>query len=70
MRLTVWHKGTDKPVRDGVYERQYSSGTAIYCLFKQGHWKCGYTDIEYAAQEKYSSLNQNLPWRGITKDKK
>jgi hypothetical protein len=66
MRLTVWHKGTDKPVRDGVYQRMYVS--PIFCKFANGHWYCGWHLIEDAQSECYHSLNQIMDWRGIVKD--
>ena len=62
---TPWYRGSQRPVRDGIYERNYG---AIYsnvyrCYFERGLW--------YRDENRYAvSEIQNLPWRGLTKDSK
>lgn len=67
MQITQWHKGTDKPVRDGVYEREY-----LFCLFyykfENGKWKLAAETVSGAHLESRNSTIQNsLRWRGVTK---
>lgn len=68
MRLTIWHKGTSKPVRDGVYQRKYTEPQ--YCKFQSGVWYCYGRDIIEAAEMEADSIMQDVAWRGITKDGK
>lgn len=71
MKVTDWYTGDQKPVRVGVYERAYSYKLYIlYCYWNGKLFSCAYRDLELAkSMSDYfrSSLNQNLPWRGIAK---
>lgn len=67
MQITKWHKGTDKPVRDGVYEREYSYGLT-YCKFENGKWYSPSDIIEDAnIEDVESEFQNNKRWRGVTK---
>jgi hypothetical protein len=74
-QLTDWISGDLKPVRDGVYMRDYSSHykqhTLGYALFKNGNWSTGYEKIDsdsifLASITNDVSRAQNLPWRGLS----
>lgn len=67
MQITQWHKGTDKPVRDGVYQRDYALGVQ-YCKFENGKWKWPAETIDEANLESEDSAYQiSRRWRGVTK---
>lgn len=68
MKLTQWHKGTDKPVRDGVYQRSIG-GYIAFSMFKNGEWMWNDIELIQASKEKRISNFQGLKWRGITKPK-
>lgn len=75
MQLTQWHKGTEKPVRDGVYERLYDEGQRTeeiyYCRFEHGIWFSMYENkLEAARTTVISAFQDEIKWRGITKDGK
>jgi hypothetical protein len=67
-KLTKWFDGSVKPVRDGVYERDYGAGVHAYWRFENGFWRFGAIDslgdqFIYSADRKSDS--QKLPWRGL-----
>ena len=73
MKLTPWYHGDVKPVRVGVYQRDYS-GTSIghsrshYCYWNGKFWGLYATNPKIAAWlQNSSSADQNLPWRGVAK---
>ena len=74
MKLTPWFPGTVKPVRVGVYERDFSGTYAgnlpglHYCYWNGKFWGLYGTNPKIAVwyQDK-PSLNQNFPWRGVEK---
>lgn len=74
MRLTVWHKGTDKPVRDGVYQRLYDEKyrpKIFYCKFAENRWfMANDFDFDAANENKKTHFQDEIKWRGITKDGK
>jgi hypothetical protein len=70
MKLTPWFPGTVKPVRVGVYERQYSLmwSTRLYCYWNGIRWSPVATSIQEAEELKpFASASQDLPWRGVLK---
>lgn len=67
MKLTKWYPGNVKPVRDGVYQRDYGEGEIVFCLFKSRSWYWCSDTIKGAEAEITPSLNQQVPWRGIAK---
>ena len=71
MRLTVWHKGTNEPVRDGVYQRNYGgkfSEKPVFCKFANGAWYCCGFTVEKKKKETTPSISQIMDWRGIVKE--
>ena len=69
---TDWYRGDQKPVRVGVYERQYRPDTddGLFCWFDGKFWHGGFFTIEEClacVPSKLISLSQSLPWRGIKK---
>lgn len=71
MQITQWHKGTDKPVRDGVYQRLYDeiyNPKIFYCKFAEGKW-FNAVDFVFNAANEYgiSPFQDEIKWRGVTK---
>ena len=67
-KLTPWFKGGVKPVRDGVYERDYGGRPYFLCLFKDGEWMCYGDDVADAISVREPSMFQSEPWRGLASD--
>jgi hypothetical protein len=67
MKLTEWYSGDQKPVRRGVYRRDFLDGN-WYSPFNLDFWGplCDLPDV---AAEFYNCKSefQHLPWRGIEK---
>lgn len=64
MKLTPWYPGNIKPVRSGVYERDY--GKYSYWNARKGQWGAWGAFISIA--EKNSDVESSLqhqPWRGL-----
>lgn len=69
---TDWFPGNAKPVRSGIYERQFNySKTPIvsYCYYdtrrKEG-WSLAASTVDNADQIKWTvAPRQSLPWRGL-----
>ncbi len=69
MKVTEWFPGDVKPVRRGVYERDFGGGGLRFYSFSRwtgSLWAYRAETPEKAAYEKFISLNNNLPWRGLT----
>ena len=68
MKLTPWFPGTVKPVRVGVYERDYDTPLPHYCYWN-GKWWCRLSfDPDDAMNQKgVKSVYETLPWRGVAK---
>ena len=66
MKLTPWFPGTVKPVRAGVYERQYGKET-FYCLWDGEYWHTWAMTPKHAEKLHGFSAMQSLPWRGVLK---
>ena len=64
MKKTPWFPGDVKPVRPGVYERQYEVGV-YYSQFDGSTWRCGWRDAHTAINETRVSPFQANPWRGL-----
>ena len=69
MKLTPWFPGTVKPVRVGVYERQYSlmRSERLYCHWDGKYWYAWAMTPKQAEKAYTLSALQNLPWRGVLK---
>ena len=68
MKLTPWFPGTVKPVRVGVYERQYRTGDFGYCYWSGQIWSWKATTPAGALRlQNTRSPYQNTPWRGVLK---
>ena len=71
MKLTQWFPGTVKPVRVGVYERNYSEfpfHSPNYCHWNGKFWGLWATTPRGAVVLKIRpSPYQDLPWRGVKK---
>lgn len=56
--------GDVKPVRDGVYLRNYI-GLWVWCRFEAGSWYLFGNKYAHAEAETKVSAAQNLPWQGF-----
>ena len=72
MKLTPWYPGHVKPVRVGVYERDYGDDdqTPSYCYFDKVWSSYGGSVEEAESYKDYVSSEQCYPWRGIAKEPK
>ena len=68
MTKTDWFPGTVKPVRNGVYERDYPNSGVVFCRFYKGAWLFAHKDSYIASRQLDQSFTQDLPWRGLTKE--
>ena len=65
MKVTDWFPGDVKPVRRGVYERDYRNGGIAFAMWNGRRWMYkGDTPTE-AFNETMQSRNSNLKWRGL-----
>lgn len=69
MKLTDWIDGDTKPVRVGVYERDFYFGIT-YCYWDGKKWCKGHANIDDAVLKKSKSTFQSLPWRGLAEEPK
>lgn len=72
MKLTDWYPGDVKPVRPGVYERDYGSVEGVippfrYCYWDCDCWQVASTLVRDALRVYEDSKYQSLPWRGVAK---
>ena len=71
MNLTDWFPGSAKPVRKGVYQREYTYGKAklpSYCYWDGKQWHAGGLTVDAAVRNvPLDAPNQPLPWRGVLK---
>ena len=66
MKLTDWIPGNVKPVRVGVYQREYDSGDVQYSYWNGKFWGLyGETPKEAESWVDTPSTGQTLPWRGL-----
>ena len=74
MNLTDWFPGSAKPVRKGVYQREYTYGKSKqlqYCYWNGKEWGLGNFTVENAMLDGKAfvpSPNQSIRWRGVLKD--
>lgn len=75
-KVTPWIEGDQKPVRVGVYERDYGklkTGESVEGVVFS-HWDgrgwglFGRTKSEAIRWAKDYSFNKNVPWRGLASD--
>ncbi len=67
-RRTDWFPGDVKPVREGWYERAYRGygiAPVQMCYWTGVRWSAG--QGEAYDIPVFSSMYQNLPWRGLMK---
>jgi hypothetical protein len=74
MNLTDWFPGSAKPVRKGVYQREYPhfAKTTVpqYCYWNGKGWGMGEHSVEQAMRHENAFMvapRQSLPWRGVLK---
>ena len=71
--VTPWFQGGYKPMRIGVYQRQYFYGktpSVQYCYWDGENWAMGEFTVEQAMRHKEAFMlapRQQLPWRGVLK---
>ena len=69
MKLTDWIPGNVKPVRVGVYQREYDNGGLLrpiwYCYWNGDFWSVYGETPKDALYRCLESPAQNLPWRGL-----
>lgn len=70
MKLTPWYPGNVKPVRVGVYERDYPGEGIYFCKWNGKRWHAGNKKLKLAKKVPIPSFSQSLPWRGIAKEQK
>lgn len=71
MKKTPWFSAEVRPVRRGVYERRFPSGTIKFAKWDGRKWHTGYgVDPLWAASENNVSGYQcdfgDPDWRGLT----
>ena len=69
LKLTGWYKGVQRPVRVGVYARQYF-GFIGFCYWNGEQWSCFDFMVKSCQENRMLhgvSPDQNLPWRGVSK---
>lgn len=71
MITTPWYPGSIKPIRPGVYQRQYTTGKAVierYCYWNGKFWCLSAVTPWQATQwiDYGAAARQQLPWRGLT----
>ena len=67
MKLTPWFHGSIKPVRVGVYQRDYGKhGGIVYCYFDGILWHGAAAELCFVSKTAHS-LSQYMPWRGVLK---
>ena len=73
MILTDWFAGSVKPVRKGVYEREYIYGKAkipYFCYWDGKYWFLASSTVDGAEKNfQFGNVapNQSLRWRGVLK---
>ena len=73
MKFTDWFPGSVKPVRKGVYQREYIYGKSKgiqYCYWNGKGWGMGEHTAEQAMTHEIVFMvapRQVLPWRGVLK---
>lgn len=71
MKLTPWFSGDQKPVRPGVYERDYGTRNPWFCHWDGSRWgMSGETSDKAVAWRHWASVNQCIRWRGILRNGK
>ncbi len=70
MKTTPWYPGTVKPVRVGLYQRDYGREGNYFCRWDGKVWYCGHYHTQIAAVDGDRSFFQDIPWRGLTKEAK
>jgi hypothetical protein len=69
LKLSPWHDGSVKPVRAGLYEREFNWGID-FCWFDKKWFVFGTCakDAYFEFSRKNTTSNQsNLRWRGVLK---
>jgi hypothetical protein len=69
MKLTEWYNGDQKPVRVGVYERDYSD-CSYFCWWNGrdfGKPAKSPETCKIFGMMWGTAIDQNLPWRGVQK---
>lgn len=73
-KLTPWFPGNVKPLRKGVYERDWlDDGPKWFSHWNGKTWRAGDDIAEVAASAENTNLisdHQKLPWRGLAQDPK
>lgn len=72
-KLTAWLPGTSKPIRAGVYQRNYRAAVSndksigvAYCYWDGKRWSLYDSTPEGAKRgQGLYSMHQKLPWRGL-----
>ena len=72
MKRTKWYPGTIKPVREGWYERDYTSVSSVPEVIHKDLWQQfkpgdGFWYVDEPAGQINDAFYENLPWRGIVK---
>jgi hypothetical protein len=68
-KLTPWFPASVKPVREGVYQRDWSSRPG-YALWSEGvwHWTSWVSAAEAAVESGISRATAAIRWRGLASD--
>ena len=66
-KTTGWYRGDQKPVRVGVYQREYAPADPLwYCYWDGWMWGVGWGTVEKAIRYQcHKSDVQGKPWRGV-----
>jgi hypothetical protein len=71
-KVTPWFDGRVKPVREGVYQRDYNQhgnrANLQYCYWNGRHFSRANGTVDSADTCEFRSDAQHLPWRGLASD--
>lgn len=71
--LTPWLPGHTKPIRPGIYQRQFPDKQIAYAHWSGTRWYCASVQKVYAMQYfklRFESAKRDLPWRGLAEKAK
>ena len=70
MKITEWYSGNQKPVRIGIYERDYPDAGVYYSWWNGlvfGFGAKGKKEAKFEFDRHEASPVQHIPWRGVAK---
>lgn len=65
MKLTEWYPADVKPVRVGVYERDFGAGSTGFSKWTGTAWMFRGVTPDVAGEHTLWKSANDLPWRGL-----